>query len=243
MAIHKNLLIYGIFPLQLLSTQKDAGVLCIQDLGRYLFKKFTPDLNTKVEQTTLVLVSYKFVKCLFGWPIFSLSSLFPSQCFFLSFSVFLSLSISLAFSFDLTPYVKRDNKETRKVFSSLSLSLSGTMLTCYIPATPTCKINYIYIFLESLLSWEKTVEETATPCSWTHFSGFLVRFQGLSGTCGRRWRSTEVGQIKSKGGEKDWQIYQTLSDLSFDLWLTYKHFDDFSILITDIFVFKCVIVR
>ena len=66
MAIHKNLLVYGIFPLQLLSTQKDAGVLCIQDLGRYLFKKFTPDLNTKVEQTTLVLVSYKFVKCLFG---------------------------------------------------------------------------------------------------------------------------------------------------------------------------------
>ena len=172
-------------------------------------------------------------KSFFGWSIFSLSSLslFPSRCFFLSFSVFLSLSLSPAFSFDLSPYVKRDNKYTK---------------TCYILATPTCKINYIYIYiyiyLESLLSWEKTVEETATPCSWTHFSGFLVRFQGLPGTCGRRW-STEVGQIKSKGGEKDWQICQTLSELSFHMWLTYKNFDDFSILITDIFVFKCVIVR
>nr|XP_022289457.1 uncharacterized protein LOC111101302 [Crassostrea virginica]XP_022345264.1 uncharacterized protein LOC111137860 [Crassostrea virginica] len=43
---------------KLLSTQKDAGVLCIQDLGRYLFKKFTPDLNTKVEQTTIVLRAF-----------------------------------------------------------------------------------------------------------------------------------------------------------------------------------------
>ncbi|XP_078329637.1 uncharacterized protein LOC144624141 [Crassostrea virginica] len=43
---------------KLLSTQKDVGVLCIQDLGRYLFKKFTPDLNTKVEQTTIVLRAF-----------------------------------------------------------------------------------------------------------------------------------------------------------------------------------------
>ncbi|XP_078337148.1 uncharacterized protein LOC111100031 isoform X6 [Crassostrea virginica] len=40
--------------LELLSTKKDAGVLCIQDLGRYLFKKFTPE----VEQTTLVLRAF-----------------------------------------------------------------------------------------------------------------------------------------------------------------------------------------
>ncbi|XP_078337132.1 uncharacterized protein LOC111100031 isoform X2 [Crassostrea virginica] len=39
---------------KLLSTKKDAGVLCIQDLGRYLFKKFTPE----VEQTTLVLRAF-----------------------------------------------------------------------------------------------------------------------------------------------------------------------------------------
>ena len=148
MAIHKNLLIYGIFPLQLLSTQKDDGVLCIQDLGRYLFKKFTPDLNTKVEQTTIVLVSYKFVKSLFGLSIFSLSALSLSLSLSLSFFLSVFISISLAFSLDLSrsPCVKGDNYETRKVHLSLSLSLSisDMMLTRYIPATPTCKINYIY---------------------------------------------------------------------------------------------------
>ena len=45
--------------------KKHAGVLCNQDLGICLFKKFTPDLNAKVEQTTLVLVSCKIVKSLF----------------------------------------------------------------------------------------------------------------------------------------------------------------------------------
>ncbi|XP_078337165.1 uncharacterized protein LOC144626621 [Crassostrea virginica] len=39
---------------KLLSTKTDAGVLCIQDLGRYLFKIFIPE----VEQSTLVLRAF-----------------------------------------------------------------------------------------------------------------------------------------------------------------------------------------
>ena len=66
MAIHTKFTNIWYISITVAVNTKDAGVLCIQDLGRYLFKKFTPDLNTKVEQTTLVLVSYKFVKCLFG---------------------------------------------------------------------------------------------------------------------------------------------------------------------------------